>query len=202
MIFNINSSQFSSQAKPLFAYLQKQKENQKFIQSLEIGATFLLISFFTFFAIKPTVTTISSLIGEIKAKELLKTDLKGKINDVISAQDLFSQVQERYSLIEASLPNNPNFFQAAVQINSNLNNNQISPNKLDFIVNDNKTFSTSISTSTAFPAVISLLSNLSQNRRLMSFNDIVFSAGKDNQTQKINIFLPLTVYYWPTYEQK
>lgn len=202
MIFNINSSQLSSQAKPLFAYLQKQRENQKFTQSLEIGATFLLISFFTFFAIKPTVITISSLIGEIKAKELLKTDLKGKINDVINAQDLFSQVQERYALVEASLPNNPNFFQTAVQINSNLNNNQITPSKLDFIVNDNKTFSTSISTSAAFPAAVSLLSGLSQNRRLMSFDNIVFSTGKDNQGQKINILLPLTVYYWPTYEQK
>lgn len=203
MNLDFNNNQIYSQIKPLFAYLQKQRENQKFLQSLEIGATFFLISFFAFFAIKPTLTTISSLVGDIKAKELLKTELKGKINNVITAQDLFSQVQEKYALVESSLPNNPAFFQAALQINSNLINNQISPGKINFAVNDNKTFSANISTSAAFPIALSLLDNLSQNRRLISFNNLVFSVGKnEDQSQKINLLLPLTFYYWPTYEQK
>ncbi|MFA6008205.1 MAG: hypothetical protein WC784_06245, partial [Candidatus Shapirobacteria bacterium] len=165
MIFNLNSTKITSRVQPLFAYLQKQRENQKFIRSLEIGATFLLISFFALFAIKPTLITISALVGEVKSKELLQKDLKGKINDVITAQDLFSQVQEKYSLVESSLPGNPRFFQAATQINLNANNYQISLNKLNFIANDSNSFSVSVGTVAAFPTILSLISDITQNRR-------------------------------------
>jgi hypothetical protein len=60
-----------SKINPLISYLSKQRENNKFVKSIEISATFILISFFTFFAIKPTLLTISRLVGDIKAKEIL-----------------------------------------------------------------------------------------------------------------------------------
>jgi hypothetical protein len=202
MIFNLNSSKISSQIQPLFLYLQKQRENQKFIHSLEVGATFLLISFFAIFAIKPTLITISALVGEVKSKELLQKDLKGKINDVITAEDLFSQVQEKYSLVDSSLPNNPRFFQAATQINSMANNYQIFFDQLNFAVGDSNSFSVSISTSSAFPTVLALISDISQNRRLIELNNISLSLGKNPLDQKINFSLPLNIYYWPSYDQK
>jgi hypothetical protein len=202
MIFNLNSSKISSQIQPLFLYLQKQRENQKFIHSLEVGATFLLISFFAIFAIKPTLITISALVGEVKSKELLQKDLKGKINDVITAEDLFSQVQEKYSLVDSSLPNNPRFFQAATQINSMANNYQIFFDQLNFAVGDSNSFSVSISTSSAFPTVLALISDISQNRRLIDLNNISLSLGKNPLDQKINFSLPLNIYYWPSYDQK
>jgi hypothetical protein len=202
MIFNLNTTKITSQIQPLFLYLQKQRENQKFIRSFELGATFLLISFFALFAIKPTLITISALVGEVKSKQLLQGDLKGKINDVITAEDLFSQVQEKYSLVESSLPNNPRFFQSATQINSVANNYQIFFDKLSFVTNDSNSFSVSISTIASFPTVLSLISDISQNRRLFGLSNINLSLGKDPQDQKINFSLPLNVYYWPSYDQK
>ncbi|HBP51531.1 MAG: hypothetical protein US68_C0010G0059 [Candidatus Shapirobacteria bacterium GW2011_GWE1_38_10] len=202
MIFNLNTSKISSQINPLFVYLQKQKENQKVTKLVEIGATFFLISFFIFFAIKPTFLTISSLLGDIKSKEILSKELKTKINDVIIAQDLFSQVQERYYLVESSLPTNPRFSQATSQILSSSQNHQIFFNKIDFLMEDSNSFSTNISTTSSYLPAISLVSELLQSRRLMAIDNFTFSLSKNIQDQRININLPLKIYYWQNDAEK
>lgn len=202
MIFNLNTSKISSQINPLFVYLQKQKDNQKVARLLEIGGTFFLISFFIFFAIRPTFLTISTLLGDIKAKELLSKQLKTKINDVIIAEDLFSQVQEKYALIESSLPENPRFSQANSQILSSSQNHQIFLDKIDYIVQDSNYFSTNISTSSTYLSAISLVSDILKNRRLMSLDSFSFSVGKNNQNQRIEINLPLKIYFWQSNAKK
>ncbi|HEX7542661.1 MAG TPA: hypothetical protein VF385_01090, partial [Patescibacteria group bacterium] len=140
-----NNINIFSKISPLLSYLSKQRENKKFVRSIEISGTFILISFFTFFAIKPTLLTISKLVGDIKAKELLVKQLKSKINDVIISQDLFSQVQEKYALVESSLPTSPRFYQAASQIVGLTEKNQIYLDKINYSITDSNYYSTSIS---------------------------------------------------------
>jgi len=193
---SLNITKIYSKISPVFAYLDKQKENQKFIKMVEVGATFVLISFFTFFAIKPTVLTISALLGDINSKQLLTKDLKGKINNVIVAQDLFSQIQEKYYLIESSLPNSPRFSQALNQIDGAASVQQLEIEKLNFAI-DNRFFTTSVSTNSSYLSAISLVSELSKNRRLMEFGDINISVDKDVKDQKVNFIIPLNIYYWP-----
>ena len=60
--------QLNSRLTPLFDYIKKRQENRKLRKTFELAATFILISFFLFFAIKPTALTISALIGDIKSK--------------------------------------------------------------------------------------------------------------------------------------
>lgn len=187
-----------SKITPLLSYLSKQQENKKFIRSIEISATLILISFFTFFAIKPTLLTISKLVGDIKAKEILVKQFKAKINDVIISQDLFSGVQEKYALVESSLPTNPRFYQSASQIVSLTEKNQIYLNKVDYSLTDSNYYSTNISTSSSFLSATSLLSELLQNRRLFQIDQISFSLEKDATNRMININLPLKIYYWPS----
>jgi len=186
-----------SKINPLISYLSKQRENNKFVKSIEISATFILISFFTFFAIKPTLLTISRLVGDIKAKEILVKQLKAKINDVIISQDLFSQVQEKYALIESSLPTSPRFYQSATQIVGLTEKNQIYLNKISYSPADSNYYSTNISTSSSYLSASSLLSELLQNRRLFQIDQVSFSLEKDNANKMININLPLKIYYWP-----
>ena len=196
MNINLNTTIISSQITPLFAYLQKQRENKKVTRLFEIGATLFFISFFVFFAIKPTLLTISSLVGEIKSKELLSKELKGKIDDIIAAQDLFSQVQERYYLVESSLPQNPHFYLANSHLFTLSQNHQVPLNKLDYIVSDSDYFATSISTSSSYLSAISLISDILNSRRLIDINAFSFSLSKDNLDQEIKINLPLKIYYW------
>jgi len=192
-----NNLNIYSKVNPLLSYLSKQSENKKFIRSIEISGTFILISFFTFFAIKPTLLTISKLVGDIKAKEILVKELKTKINDVIISQDLFSQVQEKYALVESSLPINPRFYQAASQIVGLTEKNQIYMDKINYSISDSNYYSTSISTSSSFLSASSLLSEFLQNRRLFQINQISFSLEKDVSNKTIDINLPLKIYYWP-----
>ncbi len=192
-----NNLNIYSKINPLLSYLSKQRENNKFIKSVEISATFLLISFFTFFAIKPTLLTISKLVGDIKAKEILVRELKAKINNVIISQDLFSQVQEKYALVEASLPSSPRFYQATSQIVGLTEKNQVYLDKINYSISDSNFYSTSISTSSSFLSATSLLSGLLQNKRLFQIDQISFSLEKDTGSKTININLPLKIYYWP-----
>lgn len=198
----VNSEKIISQIRPLFDYLQKQKENQKFIRTVELGATFILISFFAIFAIKPTIFTISSLIGEIKSKELLTSQLKTKINNVILAQDAFSQVQEKYDLIESCLPTTPHFSQAYEQLNGITSQQQLLLNKINFTLDQENTFfSTSISTTSSYSAITSIISDLTHNRRLIKVNDININLNKITGNT-INFSIPLNIFYWPENEKK
>lgn len=198
---NLNTPKTISKISPILEYVAKQKENQKFLKSLELGGTLFLVSFFIFFAIKPTLLTISALIGDIRSKELLSIELKSKINDVIVAQDLFSQVQEKYSLIESSLPSSPKFSQFVRQINGASSEQQINLETLSFSV-DNRMFTTNISTASSFSTALGLVAQLSNNRRLMELNSLSFTIGKNAENRQINFNIPISVHYWPTNAKK
>jgi hypothetical protein len=196
MKLNLNLTTITSRMGPLFAYLQKKREDQKIVRSVEIGGTFFFISFFILFAIKPTFLTISTLLGDIKAKEVLSKELKTKINDVIVAQDLFSQVQERYSLVESSLPLNLRLYQANSQILGSTSKFQLSPNKIDYIITkDQDNYGATINATSNFSSALSMVSDLLQNRRLIDLDKLSFSIN-DEMVGQINLNMPLKIYYW------
>ena len=188
----------SSKLTPLFDYIKKSQESRKTRETLEVAATFILISFFLFFAIRPTALTISALIGEIKSKELLSREMKKKISGVILAQDLFSQVQERYSVVESSLPTLPRFSQATSQIEGLLTQRLIEVGKLDFQIKEGQYFTTSIATTSSFTSGIDLVASLLQNRRLLEIPSLGFSVDKESAgSRQVSLNLPINIYYWP-----
>lgn len=207
------TSQVSS-AKPIFAYLKKQRENEKFMHYLEIAATFSLITFFLFFAIKPTVLTIASLVGDIKSKQLLKKELKTKINDVIRAQDLFSQAQERYSVINSSLPSQANYSQAADQIQQTAAASGLSADSFTYSLSSDREksinqnadyFSVALNLKGPFGSTVKLVTDLLNNRRLIniaSFNisngrDVVSLSSPSASPNQLGTRFNATFYYWP-----
>jgi len=195
-----------SLAKPLFSYLQKQSENEKFMRSLEIAATFILISFFLVFAILPTASAISSLLGEIKSKELMTSKLRVKINDVIAAQDTFSRIQEKYFLVNSSLPDRPDFYGSANQLVATLSEVGASTTKLTFNLNDDKpvegfpvnikTYSLTTPIGTNFESSKTIISSLIQNRRVNSLPAFTFALGEEEDGAKLKLSLSTNYYYW------
>lgn len=155
-------------------YVKKQRENVKFTQSIEVGITFCLSSFFLFFAIKPTSLTISALIGEIKTKQVLVQKMRTKINDVIESQDVFSQVQNNYQIIDSCLPDNPRYSQGLAQVkgisdiigNADKISVGLAPESIDTSLSPNQ-FSISIDRQTNFKDLIALIKTINLNRRLM-----------------------------------
>jgi len=214
----INFSTATAQLRPLVDYLKRQKDNQSFYRSVELNATIFLIIFFVFFAIKPTVTTISSLIGDIKAKEIQQNQLKTKINQIIKAQDLYSQVQEKYSLISQCLPDSPSYYQAANQI---YGASSVPVNDLDFVFPQSenpitaslKSYSIPITLPAPFTETTTVLNNLLQNRRLLQIQSISFSLPKatDLTSDKTSVVaapgsvtadFDATIYYWDPSNEK
>lgn len=203
-----------SRLKPLYEYLKKQQENYRFIRSVEISATFVLISFFLFFAIRPTALTIASLWGDIQSKQLLKNNMKTQIDNIVKAQDLFSQVQERYQIVDNSLPDRPQFAQVAQQIQQTGNNSGLSINSFNYnLQTDDKNsiapyvkyYQVSLNLNGSFSTVTKLVSDLLQNRRLININSI--SIGLSNpaaigttavnvSTGTITTNFNSSYYYW------
>lgn len=199
-----------SRIKPLYDYLQKQADNQRFARSLEIGATFFLITFFMVFAIRPTVFTISSLVGEIKSKEIMDKKMKAKIDDIMRAQDNFASIQERYLIIESSFPVRPNYYQAYSQISSIGQEYQLPLDSISIGLNSATEgvgysvggFSVPLSLKLPFDQSVEIISSLMMSRRLMNVDAISFSiVDTDRSPDSSDDLLPgsVTTSFSPTY---
>ena len=199
-----------SSTRPLFEYLKKQKENQKFIRKVEIASTFSLVTFFLVFAIRPTFLTISSLVGEIKAKETSTKLMKAKINNLIQAQDNFAQVQERYQIINSSLPDKNSFSTLYDQLQSSARQSSFSLETLNFSLNQKdaipsfdaaKRYQVSLTSPTPFSSFVNFVDIISQNRRLIDISNLTFSSKNTtsktaSQSSEMLSTFSADVYYW------
>ena len=210
-----------SRGRPLAEYLKKQRENKKFIKTVETSGTFALIIFFLLFAIRPTALTISALIGEIKAKEQMVAEMRKKIGTLVLAQDAFSQVQGKYKVINSALPDNADYRQSMIQITSAAKESGIPIDKLNYdlagVKKDSgpsqlESFSVSINRTASFQSALDLTDKLIHNRRLISLESIRISSAKDEKKSsesestppdnQINISFVNEIYFWQAQNEK
>lgn len=83
---------------------------------LEILLSLATISIFAFFALKPTLTTISQLTKEIKSKKDTLVQMNDKINNLSRAQALYDQQRESIGLLAKALPDTPELGEVSRQI--------------------------------------------------------------------------------------
>jgi len=206
-----------SRVKPLYDYLRTQRENKKFLRSVEVSATFALVTFFLFFAVRPTFLTISKLKGDIESKKIIKKELKDKINNTIQAQILFSQIQERYFVVDSSLPGNPKYSQAASQI---IKTGQSLGTPIDKLVfgfdpdNISKTdpnlkmFSVTLNMDGGYRNSLQIASELLKNRRIINIDSLSFSLNTEkniatsSSSNKLLSTFTSKFYYWPEKNEK
>jgi len=74
---------------------------------LEILLSLITITFFSVFALKPTLLTISQLIKDNKAKEETINKMEQKIKNIATAQKIYDQNIEKIPLIEQTIPDTP-----------------------------------------------------------------------------------------------
>jgi len=192
-----------SKLSPLFKYLEKQRQVEKNRKIFELSITFGLISFFLFFAVRPTLLTISALIGDVRSKKVLSTTVKAKIDQIIIAQDNFASIQEKYFLVEEAFPSHQNYVGAMNLVDSATSQNNITLDKINFTQSKKNYFSTQISTSSSFMSTINLIDNLSHARRLLDISQITFSQDKENQSQgKISFVLPINIFFENNSDEK
>lgn len=217
MSLNLNPQ--VSRAKPLFDYIKKQQENRKFIKSIEIGATFILITFFLLFALRPTIITISALKGDIESKKILKEELRNKINKVITAQDLFSQVQERYQVVNSSLPDKPNYYESSAIIQQIGQKYGVSAESMAFNLDAGEVkedpgiqaYNVSVGVNGPFTNALSFATEILKNRRTDYISALNFvnateinnsSASPSATAGGVSTRFSTIFYYWPPINEK
>lgn len=78
--------------------------------------SFLAISLFAWYAIRPTAQTIIHLQREIADKTVLNERMENKITALIEAQATYEQIEDRIPLIRQALPGNPDAIILARQL--------------------------------------------------------------------------------------
>ena len=195
----------------IYQYLKKRQENKKFYKYLEINTTLIIFIFFLFFAIKPAISTIFLLNGQIKAKEKINQQMQQKITNIMSSQENFIKLQEKNNLLEASLPNYPSFSQAANQIQKSAEDAGIGLDEINFNLktdsatgsDTSKFYSHSIKVGCDYQKCLHFLDNILNNRRLFEVSNIKLSSSQNNSvndtntiSSQINLSFNINSYYW------
>jgi len=197
----------------LLEYIRKTGENRRLVQTLELGLTLLLIAGFSFFAIKPTFSTISTLMGEIKAKEISVKEMQKKIDSLEQAQKIYSEIQKDYLAIENCLPKNPGYYNASTTLRRAANLYSIELDRVGFNLKfDDKTapvasksaiatknFSTIVNIKSDFVSLTNLIDKLSRTQRpiIISSVNIAIQQQKEASSSGTSLGINPVFYYLP-----
>lgn len=107
---------FTRYQKGLRQAIRKYQKKEEAWKYAEASLTLFTIAFFVIFAIRPAVTTIAGLVGEIKEKEKISLQMRKKINSIIAAQEEYALYQERVNLIDDFLPTELEFASGLAQV--------------------------------------------------------------------------------------
>lgn len=206
------SNFFSSlKTEKLLSYVSKQQENKHSRRLSEIAFTILVITLFIFFALKPTLGTISDLMGKIKSKKMLVTEMDKKIKNLLQAQDNFAKIQNEYPIIQSCVPSRPSYYNAAVQIKKAGEKNNIDFSKFSFNLTsladqkktkeDDYSFIININNQADFVNLLETINKISQSRRPLTINSFNFAIPKlqtkdaSVSADAVNIGLNVKYYY-------
>ncbi|MFA6518961.1 MAG: hypothetical protein WCV93_04940 [Candidatus Shapirobacteria bacterium] len=181
----------STNSRDLLSYLDKKREDRYFYRLIEITITVVVIAFFLIFAVRPSVLTISSLVGEINTKQKISSEMRKKINDVVLAQEVYAQIQEKYQLIDSALPSSPQYGQLTQQIVAAGDYSQSPVNSLNFNLSAKrdttddsgpKSINFSFGQETTFSNFKSFVEKISQNRRLFRIISLGLGSPAEAKT--------------------
>ena len=190
----------SLKTEKLLDYVSKQQETKRSHRISEIAFTLCVIAAFILFALKPTMATISDLLGKINSKKILVSQMDIKIKNIVQAQDNFAKIQDNYPIILSCVPSRPSYYQAATQLQKAGEKHSINFNKLSFNLDkDNTNFSITISNQNDFIAFLETIKTLSQSRRPLTIDTFSFSLPKSNtasaSANSVNFALNTKYYF-------
>lgn len=179
---------------------------------LGILLSLVAISFFTLFAIRPTLTTIGSLVSQTDSQRETLNKLQEKTTSLGQAQNLWLTMQDRIPRIQEAVPPEPepaSFLQQveAVSARSGVFLTTLSVEEVTLFGEDKEKKKTefeqnlpkdtqglvfSLTASGSYQALTLFLSDLSSLRRPIVFDTVVFSSppGSDSITLAISGAVP------------
>lgn len=176
--------------------------------------SFLAVSLFAWYAVRPTAQTIIHLRREITDKTDLNKKMEDKITALIEAQTSYEGVQDKLPLVEQALPHNPDGVILARQLRNlafiaNASVSAIQIPSLPLLaqeatgaaktaaVKPNAEFPLTIVIAGQYPSIRQFLTGLLELRRVTSINTISIKqvARRNEGDGSIQLSIGLKSYY-------
>lgn len=170
--------------------------------------TLITITFFGFAAIRPTLATVSQLVGELEEKKDIEAQMDKKLKALASAQDEYLQSQNLFDVFDVAIPDDDDFTTLLLQLEYLVNKNN-----LDIIAlrsNTVSTYNQNQTTGTFNPIEFRfstignyqdqqlLLKDIKQLDRILEINSISFTQPQEDlNNQAVILSLQITAYYTP-----
>ncbi len=98
------SSLIGNYNRRLSRFIRLTREKEETWNYIQVSLTLFTIAFFVLVAIRPAITTIAGLVGEIKKKEVLTRQMMVKINSLVEAQSNYALMQAEIDVLDSCLP--------------------------------------------------------------------------------------------------
>jgi Tfp pilus assembly protein PilO len=186
------------------------KRNQDLRMFLEVLLSLVTISFFTFFALKPTLITIVELYKNIQTKQDLVNKMDTKIQNISAAQAIFDSEAARISLTETSIPDlaSPEAFVRQIEglaITSSVNLLGVSIGQVTLVGEEKKSSTSqtdiaplpegaraltfSVSVNGSYPALARFLSELENLRRPIKVDNTGLTSAQTEEGSELVLLI-------------
>lgn len=166
----------------------------------------LTVTFFLFFAIRPTLTTITGLMREIKDQRLVAEGLQDKINALRSAQEEYRLVEKDLYLVNQALPEDPQISTLLKQIETLAHQSGVTMEMAKYnqvylrekeASPEEKEVNFGFTASGSYQNLKNFLTSLNSLRRIILVESFAFKTGKA-ESQSLNLSLDAKAYYLQT----
>lgn len=192
-------------------FLQLRNLSQKPVAkaSLNLILSLLTVSFFSLFAIKPTIITIAKLIKDINNNKQINELMNKKIESLTQAQKNYQVLEKDLTFINNALPATIEFNRLASEINYLVYQNHLvlaSANFGEFELltkaDDLQSVSLKIQVAGSFSDIKQFLNNLEHLDRFISFQNVAFNTKSAIKETELQIDITGLTYYLPSTEAK
>lgn len=180
-----------------------QKKMAEFLKKEEFKAytmavlSFFALSFFTLFAIKPTLSTLFSLRRQIADASQVDKKLEEKINLLLQGQEEYQKNEESLFLVDEALPKEPQFISLVRKIEKIAEEEEVVISSLqvegfDFLKNDKgeenpEGFRFSLSLFSSYNQVESFLKELMNLRRIITLESLEISERPEEEQANLDL---------------
>ncbi len=199
----------SARTKQISSALNHFYQNPVAKVSIELLLTVGLVLFLGIFAIRPTLITMSDLVKEIDDKTKLDQQLGQKIAALSQAQSEYLSVENRLSVLEEAIPNNPDVVrdlkliekmasEASIVITNTSINELPKPilGELPFDKLKRSAVSAKVNVTGDYPTIRSFAEKLRASRRVFVIESINFTLDEDRDTTQLRAQISISMPYY------
>lgn len=171
----------------------------------ELVLSILTVTFFLYFAIKPTLTTIAVLFKTIKDQKLVVEKLEDKVNALNLAQKQFLAVESDLYLVDQALPKDPHLSTLAKELEALARRTKVTIGTIQFNqttlrgeppAESQTTVKFSLAAGGNYLNLKDFLQSLSSLRRIILVQSFSFKTGKVEK-EALNLNINADAYYEP-----